>query len=135
MSLSDQTAEILKRFLSAFFARTRLLLTTALVILVAACGFTPVYGPGGSAEGLRGRVAIAEVFSITPTIGEAIAEGADQHVLERLGREDGMVTMAEEARTLVERGVTSCEEALRHVWDSGSASLKDIAASELDEAA
>ncbi len=29
------------------------------MLLVAACGFTPVYGPGGTAEGLRGRVAIA----------------------------------------------------------------------------
>ncbi len=26
---------------------------------LAACGFTPAYGPGGSAEGLRGRVALA----------------------------------------------------------------------------
>lgn len=26
---------------------------------LAGCGFTPVYGPGGSAEGLRGRIAVA----------------------------------------------------------------------------
>ncbi|MEM0947780.1 MAG: LPS assembly lipoprotein LptE [Pseudomonadota bacterium] len=25
----------------------------------SACGFTPVYGPGGSAEGLRGRILVA----------------------------------------------------------------------------
>ena len=29
------------------------------LLALAACGFTPVYGPGGTAEGLRGRVAIA----------------------------------------------------------------------------
>ncbi|MEL6802001.1 MAG: LPS assembly lipoprotein LptE [Pseudomonadota bacterium] len=28
----------------------------ALPVVVAGCGFTPVYGPGGAAEGLRGRV-------------------------------------------------------------------------------
>lgn len=27
---------------------------------VAACGFTPVYGPGGSGEGLRGAITMAE---------------------------------------------------------------------------
>lgn len=27
---------------------------------LAACGFTPVYGPGGSAQGLAGRIAIAD---------------------------------------------------------------------------
>ena len=28
--------------------------------VLPACGFTPVYGPGGSAEGLRGQIAIGE---------------------------------------------------------------------------
>lgn len=27
-------------------------------LLLAACGFTPVYGPGGSAEGLRGTIRV-----------------------------------------------------------------------------
>lgn len=29
------------------------------MIALGACGFTPVYGPGGSADDLRGRIAIA----------------------------------------------------------------------------
>jgi len=38
--------------------RTFLGLLAALPL--GACGFTPVYGPGGSAEGLTGRIAIAD---------------------------------------------------------------------------
>ncbi|MEL6642366.1 MAG: LPS assembly lipoprotein LptE [Pseudomonadota bacterium] len=39
----------------SLFSRRTLL---ALPALLAACGFAPVYGPGGSAEGLRGRVVV-----------------------------------------------------------------------------
>ncbi len=31
----------------------------AAILALAACGFTPVYGPGGVAEGLRGDIAVA----------------------------------------------------------------------------
>ncbi len=41
--------------MSSFKRRALLLGLTAL----AGCGFTPVYGPGGQADGLRGRIAIA----------------------------------------------------------------------------
>ncbi|SMR83515.1 LPS-assembly lipoprotein [Aliiroseovarius halocynthiae] len=38
----------------------RLFLTSAIAgFALAGCGFTPVHGPGGSAEGLRGAVTIA----------------------------------------------------------------------------
>lgn len=30
----------------------------AAILALAACGFTPVYGPGGVAEGLRGQIAV-----------------------------------------------------------------------------
>ena len=60
MLSSEPRTEILKRFLSAFFARKRGTVTALLdFLLVASCGFPPVYGPGGSAEGLRGRIAVA----------------------------------------------------------------------------
>ena len=60
MSLSDPRSEILKRFLFAFFSRKRApVLALAACLVVTACGFTPVYGPGGAAEGLRGRIAVA----------------------------------------------------------------------------
>lgn len=29
------------------------------ILALAGCGFTPVYGPGGAAEGLRGRIEVA----------------------------------------------------------------------------
>ena len=32
------------------------------LLALGACGFTPVYGPGGAAEGLRGRIAFDEPF-------------------------------------------------------------------------
>ncbi len=33
-------------------------LTMCMLPVVAACGFTPVYGPGGSAENIRGKIAL-----------------------------------------------------------------------------
>lgn len=41
--------------MSSFNRRSVLLSLAAL----SGCGFTPVYGPGGSAEGLRGRIDVA----------------------------------------------------------------------------
>ena len=46
---------------------------------LAGCGFTPVYGPGGSAEGLRGRISIA-----TPADEEGAA--LVRRLEDRLGR-------------------------------------------------
>lgn len=39
----------------SLFSRRRII---CLSLALAGCGFSPVYGPGGSAEGLRGRVAV-----------------------------------------------------------------------------
>lgn len=39
-------------------ARRRAVLALGLAGLAAACGFTPVYGPGGQAEGLRGDILV-----------------------------------------------------------------------------
>ncbi|WP_191287362.1 LPS assembly lipoprotein LptE [Aliiroseovarius zhejiangensis] len=39
--------------------RRSMLLSFAAVAAMSACGFTPVYAPGGSAEGLRGAVTVA----------------------------------------------------------------------------
>lgn len=38
----------------------RVFLVGAALAALSACGFTPVYGPGGTAEGLRGRIATQE---------------------------------------------------------------------------
>lgn len=39
---------------------SRRIAVLGLAALAAGCGFTPVYGPGGSGESLRGSVAVAE---------------------------------------------------------------------------
>ncbi len=47
-------------------------------LLLAACGFTPVYGPGGSAEGLRGAIEVAapenrDAFELVKRLDERLA--------------------------------------------------------------
>ncbi len=47
---------------------------------LAGCGFTPAYGPGGSAEGLRGRIAVAdpedeEGFALVRRLEERLGRG------------------------------------------------------------
>lgn len=70
MSYSDRRA-----FLFAFAA-------------LAGCGFTPVYGPGGTAEGLRGRIDVAapadeEGFALVRRLEERLGtpEGSDLTLL------------------------------------------------------
>ena len=60
----------------------RTLLTLPLVL--AACGFTPVYGPGGTASALRGKVEVAAPDSVD---GYQLV----QNLEERLGRADAPV--------------------------------------------
>ena len=59
----------------SFNRRTLLVLPLAL----AACGFTPVYGPGGTASALRGRVEVAAPGSVD-------SYHLVQNLEERLGR-------------------------------------------------
>lgn len=49
---------------------------------LAACGFTPVYGPGGSAEGLLGRIDVAEPADVD---GFALVK----RLQDRLGQPEG----------------------------------------------
>ena len=69
-----------------------------LVLLTAACGFTPVYGPGGAAEGLRGRILVdapndAEGFALVQRLEERLgrAEAPDYTLSASIRRgEDGL---------------------------------------------
>lgn len=66
----------------------RAFLAVAAVGLVAACGFRPVYGPGGSAEGLRGQIAIDPPrdefgFALTQQLERRL--GVSENPLYRLG--------------------------------------------------
>ena len=62
--------------MSSFDRRTFLIGFAAL----AGCGFTPAYGPGGSAEGLRGRIRVAgpedeEGFALVRRLEERLGRG------------------------------------------------------------
>jgi LPS-assembly lipoprotein len=46
--------------MSSFNRRTLLKLPLALPAVLAACGFTPAYGPAGPAQGLQGRIRAAD---------------------------------------------------------------------------
>jgi LPS-assembly lipoprotein len=46
--------------MSSFNRRTLLTLSLALPAVLAACGFTPAYGPAGPAQGLQGRIRAAD---------------------------------------------------------------------------
>lgn len=46
--------------MSSFNRRTLLTLPLALPAVLAACGFTPAYGPSGPAQGLQGRIRAAD---------------------------------------------------------------------------
>jgi len=65
----------------SFNRRTLLLLPLAAVLVLAACGFTPVYAPGGTASALRGRVEVAAPDSTD-------AYQLVQNLEERLGQPD-----------------------------------------------
>ncbi|MXQ09441.1 hypothetical protein GQ651_16465 [Alphaproteobacteria bacterium GH1-50] len=50
------------------------------LVLLAGCGFQPAYGPGGAAEGLRGRIDVAvpsdeEGFSLVRRLEERLGRG------------------------------------------------------------
>ena len=89
MSSSDRSIEIFARFLSAFLDRKRPLIVALVASAVlAGCGFTPVYGPGGTAEGLRGRIDVAapadeEGFALVRRLEERLGtpEGSDLTLL------------------------------------------------------
>lgn len=62
--------------MSLFNRRTVILLPLAL----AACGFTPAYGPGGSAAGIQGRIRIANpttknAFDLVSRLEERLGRG------------------------------------------------------------
>lgn len=65
--------------MSLFNRRTLLFLPLALSLGLAACGFTPVYAPGGTAAGLRGKVEVSEPDSVDSYL-------LVQNLEERLGR-------------------------------------------------
>jgi len=63
--------------------------------------------------GYAGRVGIVEAMISTPTIRELILERAQEHVIKRQARKEGMKTLREEGIALALKGITTLEEVLR----------------------
>lgn len=63
--------------------------------------------------GYSGRVGIAEVLLLSPKIRDLILTGAQEHIIKRQARSEGMRTLREEGLDAVVAGLTSIEEILR----------------------
>jgi len=63
--------------------------------------------------GYLGRIAIGEILALTPSIKGYILKRAQEHVIKHQARQEGMVTLRENALKLAEEGITSLEEVLR----------------------
>lgn len=78
----------------------------------------PFYKPKPSEEskdGYKGRVGIHEVFKVTSTIKELILKGSSADEIEKMSKQEGMMTMLEDGIFLAAQGITSTEEVLRVV--------------------
>jgi type IV pilus assembly protein PilB len=64
-------------------------------------------------DGYKGRIAIAEVLEVTDKIRDLIVRGETADVIERVARQEGMLTMQEAGFLAAAQGVTSIEEILR----------------------
>jgi len=63
--------------------------------------------------GYSGRIVICEFLVLTPKVKEEILKGGNELRIKQAGREDGMVTMREDALIKAVAGATSLEEVLR----------------------
>ncbi len=61
--------------------------------------------------GFRGRAGIYEVLSINPELAALIGRKAPAQMLRKAGRDNGMTSLAEDARRKVEQGLTTTTEA------------------------
>jgi type IV pilus assembly protein PilB len=65
--------------------------------------------------GYRGRLGVHEVLLMNESIKAAVVKGASADAVSRLGQEDGMVTMKQDALYKVSLGITDIKEVLRTV--------------------
>ncbi len=64
-------------------------------------------------QGYKGRVAVMEVLRVTPSLQELIINDENSTVLLKAARQDGYITLADEALRLVRNGITSMTEVSR----------------------
>jgi general secretion pathway protein E len=76
-----------------------------------------IYRPKGcdwcAFTGFRGRLGVFEIMEVTPRLRSAIGPKTDASDLERVAREEGMSTMAEDGLAKCRTGVTTIEEVFR----------------------
>jgi len=63
--------------------------------------------------GYAGRIVICELLILTPKVKDEILKGGNELKIKRIGRDEGMVTMREDALKKAIDGLTSLEEVLR----------------------
>lgn len=68
-----------------------------------------------SEDGYKGRIGIHEVLKVSPKIKELILTGASGDEIEKVAKEEGMMTMLEDGIFLAVQGLTTTEEVLRVV--------------------
>lgn len=66
-----------------------------------------------SGTGYKGRIAIAEVLSLTPKIKELILANAQEHAIREAARREGMKTLRENGIQNVLDGITTLDEVVR----------------------
>jgi type IV pilus assembly protein PilB len=63
--------------------------------------------------GYAGRIGIAEILMLSPAIRELILKHAQEHVIKKQARQEGMITLRQEGLGAVLKGLTTIEEVLR----------------------
>ena len=63
--------------------------------------------------GYRGRQAVGELFIIDDRVKAMIDKGLTDHEIREMMKQEGMLTISDRLRELLEQGITSFEEALR----------------------
>lgn len=66
-----------------------------------------------NSTGYKGRVAIQEVFLVDDKIEEMITKSASEAEMKKYARENGMITLTEDGKDKVEKGLTSYQEVAR----------------------
>jgi general secretion pathway protein E len=73
--------------------------------------------PNCGDTGYHGRTGIYELLQVTPRLAAAIHAGGAEADLRRIAREDGMLTMTDDAGRWIAAGVTTAEEVARATRD------------------
>mgnify|MGYP003337046493 FL=1 len=71
--------------------------------------------PACEHEGYRGRIALYELFEVTPPIADAIAHGTAIHEIRHAAVQGGMPTLLQDGLAKAREGLTSLDELMRVV--------------------